>query len=531
MSMGKHPSLKRGPADLIGGSWVSLESGGEREVVSHNPARPAEVVWRGRSHLAHVDQAVAAAREAFVEWSRWPREQRFAVLAAYRKVCEARASEIAELITDETGKALWDSKTEAAALPAKVDITLDGSAEGPLRRVTGFEVGLGGTRVGRCWFRPHGVMAVVGPFNFPMHLANGHIVPALAMGNTVVLKPSDKTPASGQMLIEMLQEALDEAGAPAGVVNLVQGGADIARVLVAHDDLDGILFTGSWPVGRAIMEANLDRPGRILALEMGGNNAAVVMPDADLKQAVIECVRSGFVTTGQRCTCTRRVIVHEAVAERFIGAFCRAASNLITGDPRASHPVFMGPIISEGAREAVWRYQQGAAKGGAEVLVRSTAVEAPGGGWYLSPSVIRVDRFRVEARFGGDGADAARDAGCDEEIFGPLVRISVASSLDDAIEQANATRYGLAASIFTKDQGAAARFMDEARAGCVNVNTGTAGASSRLPFGGLGLSGNHRPAGSFSLDYCAYPVAGMIEQGDAAAVPPGMRFEEGWLRG
>jgi succinylglutamic semialdehyde dehydrogenase len=313
-------------------------------------------------------------------------------------------------------------------------------------------------------------------------------------------------------------------------MNLVQGGADVAKALVGHEGIDGVLFTGSWPVGRAIMEANLDRPGRILALEMGGNNAAVVMPDADLKQAAIECVRSAFITTGQRCTCTRRVIVEESIAERFIGVVCKAASNLIIGDPRAEYPVFMGPIISEGAREAVLGFERSASHGGGEVLVQGSAVDVPGAGWYLSPSVIRVDRFTVDARNGGGGSDPSADAGCDVEVFGPLLRVSIARDFDDAIDQANGTRFGLAASIFTRDSTLVERFMSEARAGCVNVNTGTAGASSKLPFGGLGRSGNHRPAGSFSVDYCAYPVAGMFEQGDAAQVPPGMRFDASWFR-
>jgi succinylglutamic semialdehyde dehydrogenase len=288
-----------------------------------------------------------------------------------------------------------------------------------------------------------------------------------------------------------------------------------------HTQIDGILFTGSWPVGRRILEANLDYPGRIIALELGGNNPALVLPDCDLRQAVIECARSAFVTTGQRCTCTRRVVVHRDIADRFIPALCKVASNLIVGDPRAQHPVFMGPIISDEARRDVLDAQRTFAAAGAEVLVESTPLDSPGKGYFLSPGVIRVDRFTPEAE---------GPAGCDCEVFGPLLRVSVADSLDDAITQANATQFGLAASIFTRDRAAAARFLDEAKAGCVNLNTGTAGASSKLPFGGLGHSGNHRPAGSFSLDYCAYPVAGMLESGDAAPLPAGMRVEDGWIR-
>jgi succinylglutamic semialdehyde dehydrogenase len=527
----RHASLGRDASNLIGGEWVALAGGGEQLIESRNPARPAEVVWSGRSRLAHVDAAVAAARNALPEWSRWPRERRFAALRRFAKLCEARAEQVAGLTCDEVGKVMWDARQEAAALSAKVEITLDETGGGPLKRVSDFELPLGGTRSGKTWFRPHGVMAVVGPYNFPAHLPNGHIVPALAMGNTVVLKPSDKAPGVGQLLIELFQEALAAEGAPAGVVNLVQGGVDVAKKLVGHEGLDGILFTGSWPVGRAIMEANLDRPGRILALEMGGNNAAVVMPDADLKQAAIEVVRSAFVTTGQRCTCTRRLIVHEAIADKFIAAVCKAASNLIVGEPRASHPVFMGPLISEGARKAVLDFQNQAALGDGEMLVQATAMQVDGGGWYVTPGVMRVEEFDAQERH--QGTEASRHqvrAGDDVEVFGPLLRVAIVKSLDEAIEQTNATRYGLAASIFTKDVAAQERFCGEVRAGCINVNAGTAGASSKLPFGGLGLSGNHRPAGAFSLDYCAYPVAGLVEKGDGAAMPLGMRFEDGWVR-
>ena len=511
-----HRSLSHPPANLIGGRWVPIEGD---SLVSTNPARPDEIVWSGSPDVRAVHEAVAAARAAFAQWSAWPRERRFDALGRYRDLCADRVDDIAALICDEIGKVLWDARAEASALAAKVSITLDDALNSGLARVAGFEVAISDSRVGRASFRPHGVMAVIGPFNFPAHLPNGHIVPALAMGNTVVLKPSDKAPAVGQLLAELLDEALSSVGAPDGVVNLVQGGGDIASALTSHADLDGILFTGSWSVGRRILEANLDHPGRIVALEMGGNNPAVILPDADLRQAVIECVRSAFITTGQRCTCTRRVIVHEAVADRVIPALCKAASNLIVGDPRADHPVFMGPIITREARQAVLGAQTWFAKKGGGVLLESTAIDTPGGGWYLSPGVVRVDRFRK-------GSD---DAGCDNEVFGPIVRVSVTESADDAIEQANATRFGLAASIFTRDKSEADRFVRLSRAGCVNVNTGTAGASSRLPFGGLGLSGNHRPAGAFSLDYCAYPVASMIESGDAATIPRGMRFEDSWV--
>lgn len=532
MTTPRHAALAHDPANLLGGEWVPLNSGAGRAITSYNPASPSQAVWSGVPDVAHVHRAVAAARRALPAWAAWGFENRARVLRRFAELCKQAAPRMTDIICDETGKVLWESKAEAGLLSTKVDITLDPAPTGGLARVSGFEFDLAPQRRGRCWFKPHGVMAVIGPFNFPAHLPNGHIVPALAMGNTVVFKPSDKTPGVGQLLAELLNEALIAEGAPArgaGVVNLVQGAADVATALTTHDDIDGIAFTGSWPVGRRILEANLDRPGRITALEMGGNNAAVVMDDADLKQAAIEVVRCAFNTTGQRCTCTRRAIVHERVADRFIAAVARATGQLVVGMPRATHPVFMGPIISRPSRDAVLEFQQRAAKAGARVVVEASAVETPAGGHFISPGVLVVDRFTRACGDARGHAAGSFDAGCDTEVFGPLLRIAVVKDLDAAIEQVNATDYGLAASIFTRSQPAAERFLFEARAGCINVNAGTAGASSKLPFGGLGLSGNHRPAGSFALDYCAYPVAGMLENGPAAQVAEGMTWDDRWL--
>lgn len=544
-----HPSLSRGPADLIGGRWIQLGTGAS--IASINPAHPAHQVWSASPNVDHVHAAVASARAALPAWIHAGRERRIGVLRRYQQVCKARQQQIAELICDETGKVMWEAKGEAGLLGSKVDITLESpivdakpNPAAAMSRVSDFDFKLTDSRAARAYFRPHGVMAVLGPFNFPAHLPNGHIVPALAMGNTIVLKPSDKTPAVGQLLGELFQQALDEEGFTGlGIVNVVQGAAPSAKALAAHNDIDGVLFTGSWPVGRAIMQANLNNPGRILALEMGGNNAAVVMPDADLRQAAIEISRCAFNTTGQRCTSTRRAIIHRDVADKLIPAICKAATNLVVGDPRSQHPVFMGPIIREPARRAVFDFQNALAQAGGEVLVESTPLEVgrPDGGrsegFYVTPSVVRVPRFTNTpgpSTHGSPGEGVLpqhlNDPGCDEELFGPLLRISTTDSLEDALDQANATRYGLVAAIFTKDQAAADRFLIEARAGCVNVNTGTAGASSRLPFGGLGLSGNHRPAGCFSLDYCAFPTAAMLESGPVALIAEGMRFEDTWLR-
>lgn len=528
MSAPETKVLRHPACALIAGRSIPIPGDAIR---SHHPARPQQEVWSGSPVLEHVDQAVTAAHEAQRIWSRWPIEKRADALRLYRKLAAERVDAFTGLLRAEVGKPTWDSKSEAELLATKVDVTLAGIDGGYLtdpaaayRRVAPFDIKVTESRAGRCQFRPHGVMAVLGPFNFPVHLPNGHIVPALLMGNTVIFKPSDKTPATGQFLAETLIEALDAAGAPPGVVNLVQGGADVAGRLVAHEGVDGILFTGSWPVGRRILEANLDRPGRIVALELGGNNPTIVMPDADFKQAAIEVARAAFVTTGQRCTCTRRLIVHEDAAAKFVPILLKVASSLLVGDPEgvAGQQPFLGPMIRAEARNAVLEFQVKALRAGAQMVMESTAIDSPSKGHYITPGILQVERFSL-------ANDPGFDAGCDVEVFGPLLRVALARDFDDAIAQANATRYGLASAIFTSDQAIAERFIVESRAGCVNVNTGTAGASGKLPFGGLGLSGNHRPAGSFSVDYCAYPVASLVENGDAAQLFPGMRFDDKWV--
>jgi succinylglutamic semialdehyde dehydrogenase len=495
------------PADFIDGTWVALSDEGAPIIVSVNPARPDDVVWRGAPRMEHVSQAVAAARRALPAWSAFSRDERAACLRRYAEVCAAAAPDMAALITREMGKTLAESALEAKLLADKVTITLDPPSLG---RVNDFEVAAGATRSGHCRFKPFGVMAVVGPFNFPAHLPNGHIVPALLTGNTVVFKPSEKTPAVAQLLARLLGEHL-----PPGVFNLVQGTGEHAAALSAHDDIDGVLFTGSWPVGKRILQANIERPGRMVALEMGGNNAAVVLDDANVRMAVVECVRAAFATTGQRCTCTRRIIVQRGIAERFIRAFVRVAQTVTFGasggSPAGTPEPFMGPMVTDASRADVLAFQEAALAKGARALLRA---EPHSPGWLLSPGVLQVERF-------------TRANDC--EVFGPVVQIAIADSLDDAIAQANASEFGLAAAIFTESRASFERFFAACRCGCINWNTGTAGASSKLPFGGLGRSGNLRPAGAFSLDYCALPVASMVETGSDAAVPAGMQADPAWF--
>ena len=486
--------LAQGPSDYVDGAFRPLAGDA---ITTRDPAKPADVVWAGSPVEAHAEEAVAAARRALPAWSALSLDARRAHLERWREACVKHAPRLAAAIAREIGKVKWEAELEAKIVAEKVTITLEDRV---LARVAGFEVAAGPGKTGVCTFKPHGVMAVLGPYNFPAHLPNGHIVPALLLGNTVVFKPSEKGASVGQLLAELAHEA----GFPRGVFNVVQGGGAIASRLSTHPEVDGVLFTGSFPVGRRILEANLDTPGRLIALEMGGSNPAVVTAKADLRRAAIECVRAAFATTGQRCTCTRRIIVEESIADRFVPMVCKLASTLMIAAPDDGVPAFMGPLVTAGARDAVLGAQARLARAG-RLLLEATPLSREG--FFLSPGAVEVGRFERRAD--------------EEEIFGPFVQFARAADLDDAIHQANATNFGLAASLFSSDESEWLAFFHGVRAGCLNRNTGTAGASSKLPFGGLGRSGNHRPAGAFAVDAVAYPVATMVETSDPA-IPQGM---------
>ena len=493
-------------------------------VESRNPAQPQDVVFSEDCPYSSVNTAVAHARAAARDWGRRSLSERSDAMSRWKAAVAAQAEALARLITREMGKTLPESRLEVRSVIEKVDICLRPEV---LARTCDWGFDASGSRRGECRYVPHGVMAVIGPFNFPAHLPNGHFVPALLAGNTVIFKPSEKTPAVGRMLGELMQVA----GFPPGVFTVLQGGAEVAARLVGHADIDGVLFTGSWQVGRRIMEANLDRPGRLLALEMGGNNAAVVMPSANMAQAVIECARSSFITTGQRCTCTRRIIVHESVMPAFRRALCQVASSLVVDAGDAAHPVFMGPIVSAAAADAALAFQTQLAAWGGKILVRASRIDREGS--FVTAGVVEVDATGLgqadQSAIPTNGRGSLFAAGRDIEAFAPVVQLSAATSLADALRQANATQFGLAAAIFSNEPGEWEEFRESVRVGCVNLNTGTAGASSRLPFGGFGLSGNHRPAGSASVDYCSAPVASMVERSADAPLPPGMRLDAKWL--
>jgi succinylglutamate-semialdehyde dehydrogenase len=471
--------MEEGRGDFIDGSFRKVR--GDDFVQSHDPARDFQPVFRSATSAAHVDEAVAAARRAQLDWYGLGIEGRARHLAALRAAFDEGADKMARMITREMGKPIREATAEAKSLGERIPLVLE---EGLKRVAVRRPEGVAGEERAH----PQGVLAVIGPYNYPAHLVNAHVIPALATGNTVVIKPSEVTPAVG----ELYATAAERAGLPPGVLNLVQGGGDVGRALVAHAGTDGVLFTGSWNTGRAITEACLDQPHKLLALEMGGKNVAVVCDDADLSQALAAVIQGAFLTAGQRCTATSRLLVFARVAERFLDALVAAARELRPGDPLEPSTSF-GPLATREALDRFVRLRENAITAGCEQLLAGSVLS---GGAFVTPSIHLLPEGVADA-----------PGYLDEELFGPDLAVEIVEDLDEAIARTNALPYGLSNAVFTVDPAKLERFYERTRSGCVNWNRSTNNASGKLPFGGVGKSGNQRPAGIDAVRYTTFPVA------------------------
>ncbi|RZF63987.1 succinylglutamate-semialdehyde dehydrogenase [Sphingomonas populi] len=465
------------------------------ELLSFEPATNAEL-WRGQS--GDVDAEVAIARESWASWASRPLAYRTEALRRFANVVRRRADAFADLIARETGKPLWEAHTEVETVIAKVDISVKAYAERTAQRRLDAPMG---SRIA-LRHKPHGVLAVLGPYNFPAHLPNGHIVPALLAGNAVVFKPSEKTPAVGQFLVSCFHES----GVPEGCVRLLLGGPDEGKALAAHDGIDGLLFTGSARTGIALNRAFANRPEKILALEMGGNNPIVVWESPDIHSAAVIIAQSAFMSAGQRCTAARRLIVDERVHDQLIDTLNTLVGRMIVDEPHAKPAPFMGPVIdNESADQLSESFLELMIRGGRPIR----HLERPKAGLpFLLPAMI-------------DTTDMAERP--DIELFGPILQVIRAKTFEDAITEANNTRYGLSATLLSQNPALYDQFWANARAGIVNWNKPTNGASSGAPFGGIGWSGNHRPSAYYAADYCAYPVVSSEAEQARASIGVGLR--------
>lgn len=472
--------MMQSKGQYINGQWVKSNGSVLKSI---NPSY-GTVFWQGVSATEHdISAAAETAHQALPAWAALDFEQRAQFTKKFAEQVEKKREQLALLIAQETGKPLWESQTEVSSVIAKVNISILAYQErtAAKRNAT--------AEANACLrFKPQGVVVVLGAFNFPAHLSNGHIVPALLAGNTILYKPSEQAPA----VAELIMQCWHESGLPAGVINCIQGDAHSGKVLLAQD-IQGVYFTGSYPTGLRIHQQFSDRPEVILALEMGGNNPLVIDEISNINAAVYHTLLSALLTAGQRCTCARRVMIPDTVqGDAFLQSFINACKALKVGPYDQQPEPFMGPVISyDQALKHLQSQKKLLESGGESLLSMSLLAENTG---LLSPGIIDMTKVSKPA---------------DEEIFAPLVQIHRYKHFDEAISLANQTRYGLAAGLLSDNEANYQSFYQKVRAGLINWNRPTTGAASNLPFGGVGFSGNHRPSAYFAADYCAYPVASM----------------------
>ncbi|WP_339473429.1 succinylglutamate-semialdehyde dehydrogenase [Pseudomonas sp. RL_5y_Pfl2_69] len=482
----------------IAGTW---QDGQGEAFESLNPVTQ-HVLWTGNgANAEQADAAVKAARQAFPAWARRTFEERLSVLEAFAASLKSHADELSRCIGEETGKPLWESATEVTSMINKVAISVQS-----YRERTGEKSGPLGDATAVLRHKPHGVVAVFGPYNFPGHLPNGHIVPALLVGNSVVFKPSELTPKVAELTVK----CWIEAGLPAGVLNLLQGARETGIALAAHTGIDGLFFTGSSRTGNALHQQFAGRPDKILALEMGGNNPLVVDQVEDLDAAVYTIIQSAFISAGQRCTCARRLLVPQgAWGDSLLTRLVDVSQRIEVGAFDQQPAPFMGSVISLGAARALMDAQEVLLGSGAVALLEMHQPDSNAA--LLTPGIIDVTEVSDRS---------------DEELFGPLLQVIRYADFDAAIAEANNTAFGLAAGLLSDSEARYQQFWLESRAGIVNWNKQLTGAASSAPFGGVGASGNHRASAYYAADYCAYPVASLEAPTVTlpAALTPGVRL-------
>jgi succinylglutamic semialdehyde dehydrogenase len=464
-------------------------------LTSHEPATGV-LLWQGEA--GDVDMEVARARTAWPKWAAQPIAYRIETLRRFVNVVRRNEEALADLIARETGKPLWDARVEVSAVMAKVDVSVAAYSERTGQRR--LEANLGARQSVR--HKPHGVMAVLGPYNLPAQMPNGHILPALLAGNAVLFKPSEKTPAVGEMLVKLYHEA----GVPQDAVRLVQGGPDVGKALTAHPDVGGILFTGSAQTGIAINRQFAAQPSKILALEMGGNNPIVLWDTPEISAAATIIIQSAFLSGGQHCTAASRLIVRDRLADRAIAEVKKLADRLIVDHPHASPTPYMGPVIDNPTADGLTEsFLYLMSNGGRPI---KHMVRTQPGLPFLSPAIIDVTAMKERP---------------DVELFGPLLQVVRVAEFGDAIAEANNSRYGLSASLIGGTPEQYNQFWSNVRAGVVNWNRPTNGATSAAPFGGVGISGNHRPSAYYAADYCAYPVVSAEIETPRASIGVGLK--------
>jgi len=466
--------------NLINGKWLDARSGKTFE--NRNPARWDELIAVfPKSSKEDVDDAVKAARAAFEKWRLVPAPKRGDILRKVGDIMFARKEEIAREMTREMGKVLTETRGD---VQEGIDTAYYASSEG--RRLFGHTVPSELPNKFAMAIRvPVGVAGIITPWNFPMAIPTWKIFPAVLSGNTVVFKPATDTPKTAATLVEIMMEA----GVPEGVVNIVHGtGSEVGNAITSHPDVDLISFTGSTSIGKQIQKDSSDTLKRV-SLELGGKNAQIVMDDADLDLALEGVLWGAFGTTGQRCTATSRLILHEKIYDQFMSKLIGRTKKLRLGDGLMPG-TDVGPCVNEKQRDSVHYYVEVGEKEGAELAIGGAIAKGNelDKGWFYEPTIFIdvIPEMRIAK----------------EEIFGPVLSVLRAKSLEESISILNDTIYGLSSSIYTRDVNKAFIAVRDIKAGITYVNVPTIGAEAHLPFGGVKQTGNgHREGGWTVYDF------------------------------
>lgn len=455
------------------------------------PSNTDELLYQAPINYKNIAPVMESAVDGFNLWRNTSIEDRCSYLKKYQDEVLKIKEEIATAISLESGKPIWEARGEAQSVIGKVDVTIN---EGlPRVKQKSYSQIMPDTQ-GELYYKPLGPCLIIGPFNFPCHLANTQILNALITGNSVIFKPSEKTAYSAQLLIECFHRA----GLPKGVINLYQGDGEVARRLLKEKSIKGVFFTGSKEVGLKIVESTYKDLSKLVSLELGGKNPAIIHKDTNLRHSLSEMIKGSFMTTGQRCTSTSLIILHRSLVNEFTEKFHEYAKKIIIDHP-IEHEIepFMGPLVDKQAVDSYLLFMGMAKREGIEEVMRGKLLEKKYRGYYVSPSIHLAKKFDPKSLF------------LTSEIFGPNATILPYDDIEEAIALANSNEYGLASCAFTKDREIFNKCAREIEAGLVNWNRSTAGASPKLPFGGVKNSGNYRPASIATIDSCVYQMASL----------------------
>ena len=462
------------------------------------PADLSQTLWEAGIYYEHIESVIVSAQKGFESWRKTSFEERITFLKKYQEIVRSKKDDIALALALEVGKPLWEAKTEAAALDTKVSVTITDSYE-RIKQETIKDVM---PKIdGHILYKPLGPSFVIGPFNFPCHLANGQILSALLAGNSIIFKPSEKTIYSAQLMMECFHAA----GFPPGVINFINGTGYTAGKITADKRIKGVFFTGSKNIGLKILENTHKDLNKLVALELGGKNSTILHHDTNISHALPELLRACFLTSGQRCTSTSMILVHRKIEQEFINQFKAVTQKIRVAHPTSTPDPFMGPLIDAEAQKLYFEFCNFGKQEGAEEILAPQSLDVGYEGFYVSPSIHYANKPNLNGKF------------IQEEIFGPNCFFVPYDDIEEAIKIANCTQYGLAASVFTRNPDIYKLCLRDIDAGLINLNRSTVGATARLPFGGLKNSGNHHPAAVSMIDHCVGTVASLETLDDTSS--------------